>query len=58
MAEGLSWILNGTDRRNVLGRAVRVRTMQLWSPEVVPPQYQAVCRSMLERSGPESHVTA
>ena len=50
MAEGLNWILNDTDRRGVLGRAARVRAMQLWSPEVVVQQYQAVYRSMLDRS--------
>lgn len=42
MAEGLWWTLEESERRSTLRLAVRGRALQLWSPEVVIPQYLKV----------------
>lgn len=50
MAEGLHWILEDSERQSKLGLAARARALQLWSPEVVVPQYLAVYRSAIQNS--------
>jgi glycosyltransferase involved in cell wall biosynthesis len=49
MAEGLSWILGDAERRGALRQAARMRAIQLWSPEVVVPQYLSIYRSIIEQ---------
>lgn len=48
MAEGLHWILEDAGRRDALSHAARTRATQLWSPEVVVPQYLSVYRTTIE----------
>lgn len=49
MAEGLNWILGDAERRGALRQAARMRAIQLWSPEVVLPQYLSIYRSIIEQ---------
>jgi glycosyltransferase involved in cell wall biosynthesis len=42
MAEGLRWILEDRERQCTLRLAARERALELWSPEVVVPQYLQV----------------
>jgi len=46
LAEGISWILEDAGRRNALKAAARTRATQLWSPQVVVPQYLSIYRAM------------
>jgi glycosyltransferase involved in cell wall biosynthesis len=50
MAEGLHWILEDAGRRDALSHTARTRAKQLWSPEVVVPQYLSVYRTTIERN--------
>jgi len=38
----MCWILEDENRRDSLGHAARERALELWSPEVVVPQYLRV----------------
>lgn len=51
MAEGLRWILDDAGQRGVLGQAARARALQLWSPEVVVPQYLKVYQEAIGLHG-------
>lgn len=42
LAAGMCWILEDENRRDSLGHAARERALELWSPEVVVPQYLRV----------------
>lgn len=48
LAEGLRWILQSSERRNILGQAARERALRLWSANVVIPQYLAVYQQAIE----------
>jgi glycosyltransferase involved in cell wall biosynthesis len=39
LAKGIEWVLNDQERHSRLSDCARERAKQLWSPEVVVPQY-------------------
>lgn len=49
LAQGISWVLENTERRVVLGRAARERAVRLWSPSVVALRYLEVYELAIQR---------
>jgi glycosyltransferase involved in cell wall biosynthesis len=39
LANGISWVLGDSARRDYLGRGARHRALRLWSPEILVPRY-------------------
>lgn len=48
LAEGIAWVLDGSERLRRLSGAARERAVRLWSPSVVIPQYMEAYRSAVE----------
>jgi glycosyltransferase involved in cell wall biosynthesis len=48
LAKGIRWVLEDTQRHSRLRSAARARALQLWSPDVVVPQYMKVYEAAIE----------
>jgi glycosyltransferase involved in cell wall biosynthesis len=48
LAKGIRWVLEDTQRHSRLRSAARARALQLWSPDVVVPQYMKVYEATIE----------
>ena len=42
LAEGIYWVLEDSERRNLLGQSGRKKALEEWAPEIVVPQYLSV----------------
>lgn len=49
LAHGITWVLEDKERHKRLSVAARERTVRLWSPEVVVPQYISVYQQAIEQ---------
>lgn len=48
LAAGINWVIEDDERHSALSKAARERSLRLWSPEVVVPQYVNVYRDALQ----------